>query len=53
MLENNFFIKIVFWDSEDLYRNFLNFCSLGNYVFLIEYLLSLEDFREVYKMLWK
>ncbi|HBG4725379.1 TPA: cell filamentation protein Fic, partial [Clostridioides difficile] len=53
MLENNLSIKIVSWDSEDLYRNSLNSCSLGNYVPLIEYLSSLEDFREVYKMLWK
>lgn len=53
MLENNLPIKIVSWDSEDLYRNSLNSCSLGNYVPLIEYLSSLEDFREVYKMLWK
>lgn len=52
MLENNLPIKIVSWDSEELYRNSLNF-SLGNYVPLIEYLSSLEDFREVYKMLWK
>lgn len=36
-----------------MYRNSLNSYSIGNYVPLIEYLLSLEDFREVYKMLWK
>ncbi|EQF26911.1 fic/DOC family protein [Clostridioides difficile CD160] len=53
MLENNLPIKIVSWDSEDLYRSSLNSCSIGNYEPLIEYLSSLEDFREAYKILWK
>ncbi|MDB0438218.1 Fic family protein [Clostridioides difficile] len=53
MLENNLPIKIVSWDSEDLYRNSLNLCSIDDYASFISYLESLEDFREVYKILWK
>ncbi|MGO1041447.1 Fic family protein [Clostridioides difficile] len=53
MLENNLPIKIVSWDSEDMYRNSLNLCSIDDYAPFISYLESLEDFREVYKILWK
>ncbi|KPI55092.1 Fic family protein, partial [Clostridioides difficile] len=53
MLENNLPVKIVSWDNEDLYRNSLGLCSIGDYTHLIFYLEGLEDFREVYKMLWK
>lgn len=53
MLENNLPIKIVSWDSEDLYRNSLNLCSIDDYASFISYLENLEDFREVYKILWK
>ncbi|CZR99556.1 Fic/DOC family protein [Clostridioides difficile] len=53
MLENNLPVKIVSWDNEDLYRNSLSLCSIGDYTHLTLYLESLEDFREVYKMLWR
>lgn len=52
MLENNLPIKIVSWDSEDLYRESLNLCDLDLQEPLTKYLDSLDDFREEYKMLW-
>jgi Fic family protein len=52
MLENNLPIKIVSWDSEDLYRESVNLCDVDYYDPLIKYLESLEDFREEYKELW-
>ncbi|CEK34612.1 fic family protein,Protein involved in cell division,mobile mystery protein B,Fic/DOC family [[Clostridium] sordellii] len=48
MLENNLPLKIVSWDTEDLYRSSLSLCSIGNYEPLISYLDSLNDFREDY-----
>lgn len=51
MLENNLPIKIVSWDSEDLYRESLNLCDVDYYDPLTKYLESLEDFREEYKQL--
>lgn len=53
MLENNLPIKIVSWDSEDLYRESLNLCDLDNQEPLSKYLETLEDFREEYKELWE
>ena len=52
MLENNLPLVIVSWDTEDLYRNSLNLCSIGNYSSLSTYLKSLTDFREDYKEFW-
>lgn len=52
MLENNLPIKIVSWDSEDLYRESLNLCSLDNQEPLNKYIDSLEDFREEYREAW-
>ena len=52
MLENNLPIKIVSWDSEDLYRESLNLCDVDYYEPLTKYLESLPDFREEYKQLW-
>ena len=52
MLENNLLVKIVSWDSEDLYRESLNLCDIGHYEPLTKYLESLEDFKVEYKMLW-
>lgn len=52
MLENNLPIKIVSWDSEDLYRESLNLCDVDYYDPLTKYLESLPDFREEYKQLW-
>lgn len=53
MLENNLPIKIVSWDSEDLYRESLNLCDLEDQEPLKKYIKSLEDFREEYKELWE
>ncbi|MGL5381224.1 Fic family protein [Clostridium sp.] len=53
MLENNLPIKIVSWDSEDLYRESLNLCDPDNQDPLAKYLESLEDFSEEYRMLWE
>ncbi len=53
MLENNLPIKIVSWDSEDLYRESLQLCDLENQTPLKNYMDSLEDFRIVYQDLWK
>lgn len=52
MLENDLPVKIVSWDSEDLYRESLNLCDIGYYDPLTKYLESLEDFKVEYKMLW-
>ena len=49
MLENNLPLKIVSWDTEDLYRSSLSLCSIGNYDSLVSYLDSLSDFKEDYK----
>jgi len=53
MLENNLDIKIVSWDSEDLYRSSLCECSEGDYKPLEKYLEYLPDFRNEYEFLWK
>lgn len=52
MLENDLPVVIVSWDTEDLYRNALNLCSIGNYSPLSSYLKTLTDFREDYKAFW-
>ena len=49
MLENNLPLKIVSWDTEDLYRSSLSLCSIGNYESLVSYLDSLNDFKKDYK----
>ena len=49
MLENDLPIVIVSWDTEDLYRNSLKLCSIGNYRPLSSYLKTLTDFRKDYK----
>ena len=53
MLENKLPIKIVSWDSEDLYRHSLELCDLENQLPLQNYMESLEDFKEEYKALWE
>lgn len=52
MLENDLPIKIVSWDSEDLYRESLNLCDLTSQEPLNKYIASLEDFREEYRDFW-
>lgn len=52
LLENNLPLFIISWDTEDLYRKALTKCSIGDYTYLVEYLRSLEDFKEVNKELW-
>lgn len=52
LLENNLPLFIISWDTEDLYRKALAKCSIGDYAYLVEYLRSLEDFKEVNKELW-
>ncbi|MCS4480818.1 Fic family protein [Clostridium botulinum] len=52
LLENNLSLFIISWDTEDLYRKALAKCSTGNYAPLVEYLKSLNDFKEVNKALW-
>ncbi len=52
LLENNLPLFIISWDTEDLYRKALAKCSIGEYTHLVEYLRSLEDFKEVNKTLW-
>ncbi|GAA0696800.1 Fic family protein [Paraclostridium ghonii] len=52
ILENNLPVKIVSWDSEDLYRESLNLCDADYYEPLTKYLESLPDFREEYRQLW-
>ncbi|APH13999.1 fic/DOC family protein [Clostridium sporogenes] len=52
LLENNLPLFIISWDTEDLYRKLLAKCSIGNYASLVEYLKSLNDFKEVNKALW-
>ncbi len=52
LLENNLPLFIISWDTEDLYRKSLAKCSIGNYAPLVEYLKSLNDFKEVNKDLW-
>lgn len=52
LLENNLPLFIISWDTEDLYKKALTKCSIGDYAYLVEYLRSLEDFKEVNKELW-
>lgn len=52
MLENDLPIKIVSWDSEDLYRESLNLCSIDNQEPLNKYVNGLDDFREEYREAW-
>lgn len=53
MLENDLEVKVVSWDSEDLYRSSLSQCSEDNYEPLEKYLEYLSDFRSEYDFLWK
>ncbi|MGL5714647.1 MAG: Fic family protein [Paraclostridium sp.] len=53
MLENDLPVKIVSWDSEDLYRESLNLCDLDNQEPIIKYIKMLEDFKEEYKEIWE
>lgn len=53
LLENDLPIKIISWDSEDLYRESLNLCTLEDQEALKKYMQSLEDFRQTYRMLWE
>lgn len=52
MLENNLPVKIVSWDTEDLYRSSLALCTEDDCSPLYNYLCSLTDFREDYKEFW-
>lgn len=52
ILENNLPLIIISWDTEDKYRKALSECSMDNYDPLIEYFLSLDDFKEENKNLW-
>lgn len=52
LIENNLPLKIVSWDSEDLYRSSLNMCDLVNQEPLQKYMDSLEDFKEIYRAFW-
>lgn len=52
MLENRLPIKIVSWDTEDLYRKSLSRCHIGEYRSLNDYLNQLPDFMEEYKNLY-
>ncbi|AVQ38049.1 cell filamentation protein Fic [Clostridium botulinum] len=52
LLENDLPLFIISWDTEDLYRKSLAKSSIGNYAPLVEYLKSLNDFKEVNKDLW-
>lgn len=52
MLENSLPLKIVSWDTEDLYRSSLSLCSIGNYKPLSIYLNSLSDFKRDYWDFW-
>lgn len=52
MLENRLPIKIVSWDTEDLYRKSLSRCHIGEYRALSNYLNQLPDFMEEYKNLY-
>ncbi|MGO5065369.1 MULTISPECIES: hypothetical protein [unclassified Clostridium] len=52
MFENNLPLFIISWDTEDLYRKALAKCSIGDYAYLVKYLKSLNDFKEVNKDLW-
>ncbi|MCR1934785.1 Fic family protein [Clostridium tepidum] len=52
LLENNLPLFIISWDTEDLYKKSLAKSSIGNYAPLVEYLKSLNDFKEVNKDLW-
>lgn len=53
MIENDLEVKVVSWDSEDLYRSSLSQCNEGNYEPLEKYLECLSDFRSEYDFLWK
>ena len=53
ILENDLEVKIISWDSEDLYRSSLSQCSEDNYEPLEKYLEYLSDFRSEYDFLWK
>ena len=49
MIENWMEVKIVSWDTEDLYRKALNLCVENNYSSLTKYLISLSDFKKEYE----
>lgn len=48
MIENKLPIKIISWDTEDLYRKSLSKCKLDEYLALNEYLKNLPNFLESY-----
>lgn len=52
MIENKLPIKIISWDTEDLYRKALNKCKLEEYEGLNEYLEVLPNFVEEYIYLY-
>lgn len=52
MLESRLPIKIIYWDTEDLYRKSLSKCELNDYRALSEYLDMLPDFMKEYKDLY-
>ncbi|WP_367115998.1 Fic family protein [Clostridium sp.] len=53
MLEQNLEVKIISWDTEDLYRKSLNECNDLDFSPLEKYILSLDDFKNEYSNLWK
>ena len=52
MIENGMEVKIVSWDTEDLYGKALNLCGENNYSPLTKYLISLPDFKKEYEGFW-
>lgn len=52
MIENRLPIKIISWDTEDLYRKSLNNCSINDYKALYRYLEDLPNYLEEYKYLY-
>ena len=52
MIENKLPIKIISWDTEDLYRKSLSKCTSNEYIQLTQYLESLPDFMEINSQLY-
>ena len=52
IIENGIDVKIISWDTEDLYRKALNQCYEDNYLPLTNYLVSLPDFKKEYESFW-
>lgn len=53
MLELDLELKIISWDTEDLYRSSLNECKLDDIIPLDRYLSSLPDFKDEFSDFWK